>query len=255
MRQIYLNQALLDDGEFQGLSKPAQRAFFFLRLDRRVGLSGVGRIGLPGLQTLLDEPPERTQAILSELGQKPWVVYDQEAETVWIVGAYRLEPNSLPVRVGAVRELRNCRSADVVQRWIERYQPRWREGSEHEKAQLDALLADCSDTVARRSRHGAYTPKRGSKTVSVPPGNGSSTVLARDTGPDRTVPDRKGRYVPSRPREGSGEGVSAGAPTPVPAAEPEGEPEPIPNRQLTPSERARAIALRARLANPTSQPR
>lgn len=165
-RAIYLSQALLSDEAFEGLSGDAQRAWFLLRLDPRIGITGMGRISPGQIASTLRTDENQALLIRSELERK-WVEYDAEKGLLCFCGAYRLEPNSKTVRIAALREIERFPHSVVALNWLIRYQKRF--------------LTDCN-TAEEKQMFSALL---------LPYGYGIDTMPRASV--DRTGPDRTGR--------------------------------------------------------------
>jgi len=120
-RIVNLHQGLIDDGDFLPMSHEAQRSWFFLRLDSRMGISGLARLAWPNLLKIFDVGPKKASALLAELSKK-WVRYDPEAELLWIVDAYRHEPSKSPnVRKAVANEITRSPRSSLLHQWWNTY--------------------------------------------------------------------------------------------------------------------------------------
>lgn len=141
-RAVYVLQSLLDDDEFDALSDDAQLAFFRVRLDARIGISGTGRIGWRALATHVRMQGSRLDAAVRELCAK-WWMYDRETGVLWIRGAFAIEPKSPNIRRAVVSELARLPRGPIVTAWVERYLKHWEEGgAERERAALLELTTE-----------------------------------------------------------------------------------------------------------------
>lgn len=153
-RDVNLNQAVLED--LQVLSADAQRAWFVLRLDPRIGLTGMGRIALPSIAKALDLSAEKTRKVLGELCQAEGGTgceYDERAGLLWFRGAFAREPKSPTVLRAVLTELQRLPSSEVVGRWLARYGQAY-ESIEPTSAKLREMVEAAS---ALRSRYGIDT--------------------------------------------------------------------------------------------------
>lgn len=153
-RDVNLNQAVLED--LQALSADAQRAWFVLRLDPRIGLTDMGRIALPSVAKALDLSIEKARKVLGELCQAEGGTgceYDERAGLLWFRGAFAREPKSPTVLRAVLTELQRLPSSEVVGRWLARYGQAY-ESIEPTTAKLREMVEAAS---ALRSRYGIDT--------------------------------------------------------------------------------------------------
>lgn len=268
VRAIFLRQDLLDDEAFRALPDDVQLAFFRVRLDYRLGVTGCGRVPWQDLLGRLCPHTGSEVAagrLLAQLAAKPWVLYDRATGVVVIPGAFRIEPDTPGIRHQALKELRLLPWCEALSGWVERYRERWEseEARPWEKDEIRRFIETAQDPKAARSRHGSYAHARESAR-----GRADAPSRVRASGrtaagvPDRTGPDRKVRSEDG-PYPGEREGAAvAPAPAGTDARPPEPrsprtggfahvaeerEPEPPPNRPLSDDEQREAEQLAARL--------
>ncbi len=167
-RYVSLNAALLSDPAFEQLSPNAERAWFRLRLDPRVGVTGIGRMTIHSIAKLLDVNREDAVVIMDELRDAEGGIgidRDDAAGLIWFRGGFRHEPNSPQLRRAAVTEIQRIPYSPIVRDWCIRYRYRFAEiesPKDSDRANLSAVETALSqystDTVSEPSGYGIDTP-------------------------------------------------------------------------------------------------
>jgi len=121
-RNIYVNQAILEDPDYLVLSHEAGRAWWHLRFDPRMGISGLARMSWRSMRDVFDLAETRSRNVLGELTRK-WYRYDEAKGLLWLVDAFRHERNRSPqVLAAVVKEVKSCPRSPVLSEWWSAYE-------------------------------------------------------------------------------------------------------------------------------------
>jgi len=134
-RNVYINQAIQEDGDFVPMSHEAKLAWCMLKLDPRMGISGLARMTWKSLREVIDLPEAESRAVLEELTRKPWFLFDEEKGLLWLVDAFRHERNRSPaVMKAVVREIESCPRSHLLREWWKEYEPAFHAEKEGKRA-------------------------------------------------------------------------------------------------------------------------
>jgi hypothetical protein len=215
-RDVNFNQAILEDGDFAGWSPDTQRAWFVLRLDPRVGISGLGRVAIENIPKTLGVGKDRAAKILRELTAATGglaVEYDLDVGVLWFRGAFGREPNSPTVRSAAARDILRLPDSPVVGRWFARYWARFT--SDANPGDIDKRTVE--SLIGAASRYGLDTvsiPYRYRTARSLPvPGNTTLPLPLPQAGGESPPPAPRRRRREKPPDPGSREAHTSSTPT------------------------------------------
>ena len=124
-RYIPIHQELLEDPEFAELSRDAKIGWLALRLDTRIGKSGVGRMTERSIIHILGggQVGRRVLDELVECSGGIGIVFDGSSGIVWIRGAFGCDHSlrNADSHKSVVRELGKLPRGKVLDGWIAQY--------------------------------------------------------------------------------------------------------------------------------------
>lgn len=113
---------------FRVLSADARVLYFWTWTAPGRPLSGIGPASPRALERALEEAPggdallrERVRSALVELARKPLVLYDDDAEVLWVVGRVEHALRSPAMAVRMRREWESCPPSPLRDRFAEAY--------------------------------------------------------------------------------------------------------------------------------------
>ncbi len=122
-------RATWNDQAFIELSTDARLLFIWSFTSPPSALCGLYYVSPRQLERALEERPgassdplrARVRDALLELARKPMVLYDDDAEVLWVVNRARYANRSPKVRVLLAREVRECPPSPLRDRFLEVY--------------------------------------------------------------------------------------------------------------------------------------